>query len=397
MSKNIVMSSHHLKKMKFTFALIYFLLMFTRALLSPFISVFLQDKGLSTEQIGLVTGFNSFIIILAQPIWGIISDKIHSAKKTLVFCSILDAVFAISLIFANQFFLIATCFAIYTSFNSPSNTLMDSWTLRTMKESGDANAVGRLKLWGCVGFSISSVVAGQFVSRSSIDSIIPVYSAILLGIAIFLSFIKTNDQGGKSEKLKDMQLHRIFKDKTFLIFLVYIFFMQLAHRGSFTFYPLLIKQLGGGNNIVGYASALMFVSEATIMFFSKKMLSRVRPEKLVMLSSLSFVLWHVMLSLSTSPYHVMLSCIMDGPSFALFTLGTLYYLDYLAPKELRTTYQTVAYSVYFGLSGIVGNMGSGWLIENLGYRGMYGIGITVTLCSTLLFFLYTRARAAKNR
>ena len=43
----------------------------------------------------------------------------------------------------------------------------------------------------------------------------------------------------------------------------------------------------------------------------------------------------------------------DGrPSFALFTIGTLYYMDSIAPADIRTTYQTVAYSIYFGLSGI---------------------------------------------
>ena len=68
----------------------------------------------------------------------------------------------------------------------------------------------------------------------------------------------------------------------------------------------------------------------------------------------------------------------------------LYYMDEIAPPEIRTTYQTVAYPVYFGLSGIVGNMGAGWLIENLGYRPMYRIGLTVTLASTVVFFFVRR-------
>lgn len=176
----------------------------------------------------------------------------------------------------------------------------------------------------------------------------------------------------------------------FIIFLVYVFFMQLAHRGSYTFISLLIKDLGGGNDLVGVSSALMFVSEAVIMFLSKKMLGKMKPEILVMLSSLFFALWHLILSISTQPIHAVLACLMDGPSFALFTVGCLYCMDEIAPPEIRTTYQTVAYSVYFGLSGIVGNMGAGWLIENLGYRPMYRIGMTVTLVSTVVFFFVRR-------
>lgn len=82
-------------------------------------------------------------------------------------------------------------------------------------------------------------------------------------------------------------------------------------------------------------------------------------------------------------------------SFALFTIGVLYYMDSIAPPDIRTTYQTVAYSIYFGLSGIVGNLFSRWIIENLGYRPMYWIGIAVTVGSTLVFAFYRRI-AGKN-
>ena len=139
----------------------------------------------------------------------------------------------------------------------------------------------------------------------------------------------------------------------------------------------------------------MFVSEAVIMFLSKKMLKGGRPERLVVLSSFAFMLWHLLLSLSTSPVHVVLSCLMDGPSFALFTIGCLYYMDKLAPPDIRTTYQTVAYAVYFGLSGIVGNMLSGWLIENLGYRSMYWVGIAITFTSTAVFCIVQKLAVKK--
>ena len=134
----------------------------------------------------------------------------------------------------------------------------------------------------------------------------------------------------------------------------------------------------------------MFVSEAVVMGVLKKMLKRTRALYLVMISSFFFAAWFLFISISTSPYHVMLSCLMDGPSFALFTMGTLYYLHEIAPDEIRTTYQTVAYSVYYGLSGIAGNVICGWMIDNLGYRVMYHCGIVLTLASTLVFFLFTR-------
>ena len=384
-----------LKTIKITFAVIYFLFMLARAVFGPFITLYLQEKGLSPEQIGLVTGINSLAIIVTQPLWGIISDKIRSIKKTLILCLVCQAVFAVSLLFAGNLFLIAVAFGIYSSFSSSEGPLMDTWTLTSLKRAGDPDGMGRIKMWGCIGFSLSSILSGIFISRYSTSSIIPFFAALLLLLALVLHFIKTEPASAGSVRLKDMQLHRILKDKAFIIFLVYVFFMQLAHRGSYTFYSLLIKQLGGTDDLVGYASALMFVSEAVIMFLSKKMLKGGRPERLVVLSSFAFMLWHLLLSLSTRPFHVVLSCLMDGPSFALFTIGCLYYMDKLAPPDIRTTYQTVAYAVYFGLSGIVGNMLSGWLIENLGYRPMYWVGIAITFTSTVVFCIVQKLAVKK--
>lgn len=368
-----------LRRVKLIFAGIYFFFMLARAVFGPFITVYLEEKGLSAEQIGVITGINSFVIILSQPLWGIVSDRMQSTRKTLVLCVFFQAVFAMSLLFASDMFLIAAAFIIYTSFSSSEGPLMDTWALTSIKSAGDPNGMGPVKMWGCIGFSLSSVVSGML---------------LILGVALL--FVRTEGAPAKASSLRDMQLGRVFRDKRFLIFLTYTFFMQLAHRGNYTFYPLLIKQLGGDNSLVGYASALMFVSEAVIMFLSKKMLKKVKPEVLVMASSFAFALWHLFLSFAQVPVHVVLACLMDGPSFALFTIGVLYYMDSIAPPDIRTTYQTVAYSIYFGLSGIVGNVLSGWMIENLGYRLMYWIGIGVTVGSTFVFALYRKTANARS-
>ncbi len=386
-----------LKQVKIAFAVIYFFFMLARAVFGPFITLYLQEKGLSAEEIGLITGINSFVIIVSQPLWGIIADKIHSMKKTLIICLVCQAIFALSLMLANEVFLIAIAFVIYTSFSSSEGPLMDTWALTSLKNAGDPNGMGRVKMWGCIGFSFSSVISGMFISKYSTSAIIPVFSVLLLLLAVVLFFVKTEaPQQGKSSALKDMQLGRVLKDKDFLIFLGYVFFMQLAHRGSYTFYPLLITELGGDTSLVGYASALMFVSEAIVMFLSKKMLGKIKPDVLVMISSFSFILWHFLFSICQTPGQVVAACLMDGPSFALFTIGVLYYMDSIAPPDIRTTYQTVSYSIYFGLSGIIGNMAAGWLFENLGYRAMYWIGMAVTFTSTAVFFVIRKVRSAKK-
>lgn len=385
-----------LSHVKLSLSLIYFLFMSARAVFGPFVTVYLGEKGLDAEAIGMITGINSLVIILSQPLWGIVADRFRSVKRTLMLCIVAQALFALSLMAAEGSLLISACFCVYTAFSSAEGPLLDSWSLRSIKEVGDEHAMGQLKLWGCIGFSCCSVLAGQFIKGHSASAIIPIFSAVLLATTLALKLVRAGDLHDSPITVKDMQLGRILKDSRFLIFLGFIFAMQLGHRASYTFYPLLIQQLGGDASLVGYASALMFVSQAVVMLVSRRLFSRFAPENLVVASAVSFAAWHAMLRLSTSPWHVVLSCVMDGPSFALFTLGTLYYMDKIAPKALHTTYQSIAYGVYFGLSGMVGNVLGGRLLNGVGYQAMYSISIAVTLCSTVLFLLALRLREGRK-
>lgn len=60
------------------FALLYFLNMSSRALFTPFFTVYLQEKGMQAWQIGWVMDVNSLVIILAQPFWGMAADRARS-------------------------------------------------------------------------------------------------------------------------------------------------------------------------------------------------------------------------------------------------------------------------------------------------------------------------------
>ena len=71
-----------LRRVKIVFAALYFFFMLARAVFGPFITLYLEEKGLSPEQIGLITGINSFIIIISQPVWGIVADRIRSVSYT---------------------------------------------------------------------------------------------------------------------------------------------------------------------------------------------------------------------------------------------------------------------------------------------------------------------------
>lgn len=398
--QGITSGSISLRKTKITFSIIYFLFMGVRAIFSPFVTIFLQERGLSAELIGLVSGINSFAIIVSQPLWGAFADKIRSTKKTLVLCIVGQALFALCLMFTTDFFMISIGFCLYSCFASSEGPLMDVWALTSVKAAGDPNGLGSVKSWGCVGYAVASILAGFFVRGRKAGDLLPIFVVLLICLAVYMYTIKAGSGakiGAQRVSFRELRLGRLLKDKSLMVFLIYVFFMQLGHRSTYTFQSLYMRELGGEIAIAGYSGALMFVSEAIVMAFGKRMLKRFKPVTLVITSSFAFAIWQLILLLANNPYQVMFACLMDGPAFGLFTFGTLYYLDSVAPREIRVTYQTVSYAVYYGLSGIVGNVLGGAIIGAYGYKAMYGVSVSMTLISTLLFCLYSRFHNTRDK
>lgn len=380
-------------KLQLYFSLLYFINMAARSLFSPFMTVYLQEKGLSTQHIGAVMAVNSLVIILSQPFWGMVADRIQSTRKTLVCCFVFQGLVFFSYNLLTSALLVAVTFVLGSFFSSPEGPLLDTLTLRALKARGNDKGLGRVKLWGCIGFSAFSVVSGWIVNRYTTRATIPVFAVLLILIGAFVWRFNTGEDATPGGiRFQDLRVGRLFTDRSLLLFLGYVFLMQIPHRAAYTFYPVLIESLSGSKSMVGYTTAIMFVSEAVIMYFSKNLLKRVRPVYLIMASSLFFALWQFLYSGMTDAWQVVAAAALDGPAFGLLTIGVLYYIDEIAPPELRSTYQTLSYGVYFGLSGVAGNALGGWVVPNLGFRTMYLAGGAMILVTTAGYLLVQRGR-----
>jgi PPP family 3-phenylpropionic acid transporter len=383
-------------RVKLMFSLIYILFMSARAIFSPFITVFLREKGMTIQRIGLIMAVNSAMIIMAQPFWGFMSDKLQSVKKVLLICLVSQAVIVLLFIHSHGFLIIALCFCVYTFFSSSEGTLLDIWSLDVMKQV-DKSALGQVKFWGCLGFAVSSIFMGNYIDKNSTTEIIPFFSAVLLGTAMIVFFVRTGNERPVSSRPKLHDLSQILCDRQFILYLIFAVIMQFPHRAAYTFYPTRLESLGGSKAMVGYCSAIMFVSEAIFLFLSKRLLGRVAPKYVIVGSALFFMLWQIGYIAAAKPVHIMVLALLDGPSFALFTIGTLYYLDTFAPRQLKATYQTLAHASYFGIGGIIGNTLGGWIIGRFGYTTMYILGVIVIAMATFLFVSAGRISAIAEK
>lgn len=390
-------SNGRLRQVRVTFMLIYLLYMSARSLFNPYVTLFLHEKGFDAGVIGNITAANSFVLIFAQPFWGLISDAMRSVKKTIIICMVLQAAVAQLMRDAAAVVMVTVMYCVFGFFSSPEGPLLDTWSLHSLKQAGDAHGVGQLKLFGCLGYSLCSVFSALAIARSTTASMLPIYAAVLVVTAMILMLIPEGAPKEKAAKLKDLNPASMLRNTAFVSLLIYIFFMQIPHRAAYTFYATYITELGGTKAMVGFTNAVMFLSEGLVLYFSKKLLAKYPPQYVILGSSLCFALWQVLYAMAPSAPWIVGIAVLDGPSYGLFCIGMLYYLDVLAPGKLRASYQTIAYAVYFGLAGIAGNKLAGVLIESLGYRPMYWLGTALILASSLVYWLANRKTWQRER
>lgn len=366
------------------FSILEFFFWASYATYQPFLILYLQNKGLSNISIGSIMSINSLIVIFSPPLWGNISDRIQSHKKIFIILMIMNALIVQTIPFLNSSLMLALALFLLAVFESPLAPLLDSWVINEIRHDENAS-YGNIRLWGSLSFSIFAFIFGLFASPDSLKYYFFIFGIMVIPIVILAGKTEEGEEVIEDRPKEKPNIALLFKNFSYISFLVFAILLYIPHRASFTFMPNLIMLVGGSTNTQGFASAIMAFSEVPMFLATRRMLRRYKPLHLILASSLFFILRQVIYFYASSPSHVLLAQILHGPSFALFLNGSVYYIDSLAPDNLKSTAQTLATSLYMGLSGVIANFGGGLIIDNLGLKKLYSLGIIIILVGLFLF------------
>ncbi|MDI9411966.1 MAG: MFS transporter [Bacillota bacterium] len=142
----------------------YFLFFALSGTFIPFIFIYLQSEGWSGVSIGIYSAIGPLVAFLVQPIWGYIADR--RGRLPLMFAVLILLSGAIISIYKNvpvgpAFYVLAILLGI---FQNPLNPMIDSMSIRALGEQ--KNSWGLTRLWGSLGFAVSSFIMGKVFTDS---------------------------------------------------------------------------------------------------------------------------------------------------------------------------------------------------------------------------------------
>lgn len=365
------------------------------AIFIPFLPVYFDEQGLSPSQIGFIVGTGGFITIVAQPLWGMISDRTKTIRKVLLLLLVCAIMTGFVLYHTGTYSLIILFAMLTYFFLMPVDPLTESLNFRVAESAGIS--YGSLRTYGALGYAVMSLFAGYIMTSYGAHSLAYLFAAIGLVSFVITLFMPDAPVSGKPVTLSSLK--HFLSSKETLLFLILVFISSIPARMNDTYLGVYIKELGGTASLVGQAWFLAAGSEIVVFALSFWWLRKGSELILIALSGFFYFIRFFASAWIEDPHLLAYLQLLQLLTFPVFYSAAIQYLYRIVPVEWRATGQTVLALLFFGVSGIIASFAGGALYEAFGGRTLFltisGMSLAGTLFGIVLYRIYgQRVQAA---
>lgn len=363
------------------------------ALFIPFLPVYLGEQGLSASEIGLIIGTGGFVTLIAQPLWGFISDKTKTIRKVMLLLVSLTAIFGYFLFNVNSFVLLIIFALFVYFFLMPLDPLTESLNF-TVSEMARVS-YGSIRTYGALGYAVLALISGfamDYFGVSSLSILFIIIGIISFGVIWFMPDIQASTKPVTMEGLK-----QVLNNKEMLLFLALVFISAIPARMNDTFLGIHIKALGGDTSLVGIAFFIAATSEIVIFALSFWWLRKGKEMEIITIATFFYFLRFFASGFVMSPLVLTLLQVLQMLTFPIFYTAAIQYLYQIMPKEWRATGQTILALLFFGLSSIIASYAGGYIYKEFGGHSFYFIISAMSFVGVLFGILLTIRKYKLNK
>lgn len=385
--------------------LFYFIYFGTVGSFWPYITLFLKKLNYSGQQIGLLTAVGPLVMLLAQPVWGVINDKAKSSNGILRKVCFFAILVCLSFLIPQSFLFFFILMALFSFLSYAIIPLADTITIYRLRETGIN--YGQVRALGSLGYCVAAVLVGQLAEFTLLGNyyrwlhpgLSPEISASLKGIpfsfiayamimaCVFYMTYRLPVVPKAAKSGQDMgKLINLIKDKRFVYFLLGVFLLQMSLNTNVSFFSLYLDHLKASTSLLGWCMTLAALGEVPVFLYASRIFNKFKPMHLLVIASLTGALRWYLYTVVQNPYIVLILQPMHAVNFGCYYLGAVHFVDAETPREWKTTGQTIFWAVGYGLSAISGNLVGGFILQHFGIIPMYQFGIILASGAALAFF-----------
>jgi PPP family 3-phenylpropionic acid transporter len=366
----------------------------------PFLTLFLRDKGLTLSEMSEILSGASALLLVFPFFWGMMADRFIPLNRLF---TILNVLLVVCLwLFSRQqtwLGLAITYMAFYACYN-PSLVLLNPLSFYHIKNP--RSDFGNLRAWGSAGWIVPSIIIYALLAANpQLDLTVTIHVAI--GTALLMlgaSFLLPHTPIGITHTLETddprmtylQAIRKLAGNPVYLILLVVYFLIASSFSIQAIYSPALLEELGMERKWIGPAQCVGVVLEILLFRWQRGILHRISYAHTILIGCLCMLARHLIFAFSDNLTLLVASHLLTGLVIVFHHIGVSLVVNAIAPREVRSTAQTLLILFGSGLGPMTANWCVGLIAEATGQnlRMIFLFAGLMAAAGTAVIFLGAR-------
>ena len=322
--------------------------------LVPFWPLWLDARGLSAAELGLVLAVGQWSKAAANPLVGIAADRSGEPRLIMLMLSCATAATFLVCLWAHGFVALLLLSAAAVTFISGLMPLGDSLALAGAY-AGKAD-YGRVRLWGSLTFVATLLITGRILMGRSADTVL--YLLIGGAALTFAACFGLPSENAPVRRRFSSGWQALITPRL-LVFLGAATLVQGSHSVLYIFGTLHWRAIGLSDATIAVFWAEGTLAEVVLFFWGAPLLRRIGPLGLIALGGGAGLVRWTMTAFATAVPVIAVAQLLHAFSFGAAHLGAMHHLARTVPDEQAATGQAL-------YSAVVGSIGPGLIMLPMG-------------------------------
>jgi PPP family 3-phenylpropionic acid transporter len=357
-------------------------------LFNPYSPLWFQSLGFSTLAIGAIASLQAWTRVISPYAWSWVGDHWEQgARRTtlLRIAASLCLVTAAGLLWAREYAAVSlVVFALYLANGAvmPLNEAALSQRLVTA-DGLDLARYGRIRVWGSVGFIVSVSLFGVILQATGIEAL-PLFTLAVFAGLLLATWRLPAPQAGPVGAAAPVQQGAwvVLRRPAVAWFFAGVFLTVLAHSSLYAFLSLYLVDLGYGKTAVGLLWAVSVVGEIAFFWTQGRWFARIDALSWLMLAAgVSVVRFAAMAAFGASVSVLIVAQCLHAVTFAAHHAACIALITRHFPGPLRGRGQALYTTLGYGVSGVIGGVIGGAIIQRHGFPAVFAAASAVSALS----------------
>ncbi len=353
----------------------------------PFWSLYLKDLGLHPANIGSLLAVPMATRLVAPYLWGHIADRSGRRLAVIRFTSAAAAVCFAGVFLGQDFWwllLVLLCFSFFWNAPLPQ---FEAITMAHLSSRSDRYAM--VRLWGSVGFILTSMLLGPVLERTGIGLVPWVMLALFIGM--WLTSLVVPDVDTPTEIGEPTAITRVLRQPVVLALFAVCLLVQASHGPYYGFYSIYLQDNGYAAGLIGLLWAVGVVAEVLLFLIMHRLLPRYGARNLMLVTlALTTLRWLLVGWMVDSLEVLVLAQVLHAFSFGVYHAVAISLVHRFFPGSLQGRGQALYSSLSFGAGGSLGIFLSGLGWDQLSPQSIFSTAAVVAAVGWVVAVLALR-------